>query len=414
MSSLDFSREDVLLVLQGLAQALRGQGGRHVSDKSLFIEIRSLKGFTLEQRRELAGAALAFFDLDRNAATAGGPAETLLSRDSLEEWADLLFSPWDKAHLCFSSSGSTGRPLIHRYDMPQLTEEIRAAAPAFAGRERVVSVMPPHHIFGMMYGPLVSKYLGLPLAHASPLPLSSFFGLLRPGDLLVAFPLFWKALLDMIDGGHGARPLRFPGNVLGLTATSPCPKEVITGLLGLEKTKSPPLVGMKEIYGSTETNGVGMRHDGGEWYALFSHWRSVMLPDGSRALLAAGTGQAGKTVPLPDRIIWKDDRHFKPEKRADNAVQVGGINVYPLAVAARIREHPLVRDCAVRLMRPEEGARLKAFIVPALPLDRASQAFGKDFKDWLAATFDAPSRPKSIRLGASLPVNAMGKACDWD
>lgn len=412
---LSLTRLDVLHIVQSLAQSLRGADGRQV-EGSLFLEISTTESFSSKLAGELALSALRFFALD----SGSGDIRILVSRlrasSRLEDWADVLFDRWDKDSICFRSSGSTGQPVAHRYDMVALADEIDAAAPFFPDRRRVVSVMPVHHIFGMMYGPMLSKRLGVPLVHAPPLPLASFFALLRPGDVLVGFPFFWQTLLEMIAGRNAAPEVRFPANLVGLTATSPCPPGVITGLLNLSGTgKSPSLVALKEIYGSTETNGVGMRHDGGDWYELFSLWQSVPLADGTRGILRVRSdGAACSAQPLPDVALWHDDRHFRPERRFDNAVQVGGVNVYPDKVAAVIRDHPLVRDCAVRLMRPEEGVRLKAFIVPALPLDEAANVFGKDFRDWMAARLDTACRPKLVRLGTELPVNAMGKARDWD
>ncbi len=44
-------------------------------------------------------------------------------------------------------------------------------------------------------------------------------------------------------------------------------------------------------------------------------------------------------------------------------MQVAGINLYPERIAGIIREYPGVAEAEVRLMRPDEGDRLKAFIV---------------------------------------------------
>ena len=102
--------------------------------------------------------------------------------------------------------------------------------------------------------------------------------------------------------------------------------------------------------------------------------------------------------------------------RRDRAVQVGGTNVYPDRVARVLRAHPKVADCAVRLMRPEEGWRLKAFVVP----DGVSAgAIGdpadlrRELRRWLRDKVEASERPGSITLGAVLPLDDQGKAADW-
>lgn len=67
---------------------------------------------------------------------------------------------------------------------------------------------------------------------------------------------------------------------------------------------------------------------------------------------------------VPDILDWHDARAFRPKARKDKAVQAGSINVYPSHVVARLAAHPHVLECRVRLMRSEEGQRLKAFIMP--------------------------------------------------
>lgn len=410
-----FGRGDILRIIQSIGQSILGDSARQISRASLFLEIADSGEFSPPQRAKLADLAIAFFDLAGDPKKAMPLRSLLLSTGPLEAWADELFAAWGKKSICFRSSGSTGEPRTHRFSIPLLLDELRAASEVFAGRERIVSVMPVHHIFGMMYGPLLSKYLGLPLRYASPLPLASFFQALLPGDLLVAFPFFWQALLDMVLCAGQTVPPRFPENIAGLTATSPCPPEIIHRLIRLsESGKSASLVAMTEIYGSTETNGIGMRRNGEEWYELFSVWETAELSDGSRGIRRR-MPRDGTLTPfaMPDIMTWHGERRFTPKRRVDNAVQVGGINVYPEKVAAVIRAHPLVKDCAVRLMRPDEGVRLKAFIVPVLPLEKASSHFDREFKDWLASRLETAWRPKRITLGTKLPVNAIGKASDW-
>lgn len=412
----DITRTDILHIVQSIAQSIRGDSAQQIGKAAFFPNISYTAELTRAQNVKLALLAVNFLDIACETDKAQRLYDTLPTLPDLHAWADHLFAAWGKNSLCFNSSGSTGEPQRHRYSLPILSDELKSSAPAFAGCKRIVSVMPVHHIFGMMYGPLLAKYLSVQIVYAPPLPLASFFHLLLPEDLIVAFPFFWQALLNMILRTQKSSGLCFPPNVAGLTATSPCPPEVIQGLLHLSASgKSPSLTAMTEIYGATETNGLGMRLNGADWYELFSVWETSRLEDGSRGLRRRLPGGGmGPSQPMPDHITWHDERRFKPERRTDNAVQVGGINVYPERVAEIIRGHPLVLDCAVRLMRPDEGLRLKTFIVPNLPLEESRQAFGKPFKDWMASQLETAWRPKRITLGEYLPVNAMGKLRDWE
>jgi acyl-coenzyme A synthetase/AMP-(fatty) acid ligase len=103
---------------------------------------------------------------------------------------------------------------------------------------------------------------------------------------------------------------------------------------------------------------------------------------------------------------------MRPAGRTENAVQVGGVNVFPERVAAVLTEHPAVAQAAVRLMRPDEGRRLKAFVVPQEAGTDPDALVGRLWP-WLEERLSAPERPKSIVVGGELPAGVFGKAADW-
>jgi acyl-coenzyme A synthetase/AMP-(fatty) acid ligase len=118
-----------------------------------------------------------------------------------------------------------------------------------------------------------------------------------------------------------------------------------------------------------------------------------------------------QVFPLPDRIEWIDDERFLPNGRIDQAVQVGGTNVYPSYVAEVLALHPGVRECVVRPMRPDEGRRLKAFVVPAAGL--AAAALRDELDAWIAQRLTPPERPAALSFGPALPRRPGGKPADW-
>ncbi|WP_407927902.1 AMP-binding enzyme [Belnapia arida] len=98
--------------------------------------------------------------------------------------------------------------------------------------------------------------------------------------------------------------------------------------------------------------------------------------------------------------------------RKDHAVQVGGVNVYPDRIAARLREHPLVADCVVRLDSCLAEPRLKAFAIPAPGAE--PQRLAAELEAWCRSAFPAPERPVRIDCGPALPVSELGKLTDWE
>lgn len=296
------------------------------------------------------------------------------------------------ATLCFPSSGSTGQPERHRHALAELVEEAEFLATLWPGRRRVLCAVPAHHIYGFIFSVLLPQALGGLVVEevANPAALVARW---QPGDLVIGFPDFWRAFARL---GRQA-----PADICATSSTAPCPGEVAIAIAALG-------MGLTEIFGSTETAGLGWRADPDAAFCRFPWWRVNAdghwlrrLPDGERI------------ADLPDYLETVGDAHFRPAGRCDAKVQVGGMNVSLAAVRAQLLAHPWVHDAAVRLMRPEEGARLKAFIVPR-PGAPAEALLRAELTTWIAAQLPPAQRPRALRFGSQLPRGTMGKAADWD
>lgn len=334
---------------------------------------------------------------------------TLLDLPTLAEWGDALARQWNghPEALVFHTSGSTGKPGVWSHPFSVLEQEVRFLASLFLGRSRILTIVPRHHVYGFIFSVLLPQALKCPVVTVPPFPSPSFLSGLRKGDLILAFPLFWKAMAQLLDTDRH----HLPDGVCGISSTGPCPAEIIHRLLekGLER--------MTEIYGSTETSAVGTRHHPDEPYTLLPYWQTCRSgTPGENDIVALrrheSSGAVSIPYPLPDDVSWTGERSFSPMKRKDKAVQVGGVNVYPERIAGIIETHPDVQACKVRLMRPEEGNRLKAFIVPTP--DARGKIPGLEFRNWLARQLTSPETPRSFIVGDALPVTPIGKDCDWD
>jgi long-chain acyl-CoA synthetase len=318
---------------------------------------------------------------------------------SLTSWAKALMGAWGGLPikcLTFCTSGSTGSPVAVTHDLALLMQEVRVLARALAGVHRVVAHVPRHHIYGFLFGIMLPKALDVPCSWRNPMPVPGLAASFEPGDLVIAHPLFWRTLAE---GG-----LPFKHNVRGTTSTGPCPADLARVLktLGLER--------LSEIYGSSETSGIGIRHAPETPYELMSHW--TRLKDGGLSRRHPRTGRRIAYSPQ-DELVWDGERSFYPTGRKDKAVQVAGVNVFPKRVRQILLEHPGVVDCAVRLMRPDEGARLKAAVV----VNPAKLSLGqgeRDLHQWLRARLTRYEMPGNLRFVTQLPLNAMGKLQDWD
>ena len=348
---------------------------------------------------ELMGLASALETQLHLHGSAGAP---LLAHTRLADWLAAARAGLDAdgGALTFRTSGSSGSPKPCTHPLALLWQEVEALARLLPGRRRIVSLVPAHHIYGFLFTVLLPRCLGIDticdLRDHAPAALAAR---LMPGDLVIGYPDVWRAV------GQAAGPLA--PDVVGVTSTAPCPPEVARVALATGLTR------LVQIYGSSETAGVGWRDAPEGGYTLFPYWsREVQADLQAEGLVRQWPDGTRRPAALQDRLVWQDDGRFQPDGRIDQAVQVGGVNVFPGYVADVLRLHPAVLDASVRRMRPDEGQRLKAFVVvkEGAAADAALQAA---LHAWLRERLTAPECPAAYSFGPRLPRGASGKLADW-
>jgi 4-coumarate--CoA ligase (photoactive yellow protein activation family) len=325
-----------------------------------------------------------------------GIDERLLARPCLADWVESARAGLDASGLAltFRTSGSSGEPKRCTHALATLAQEAEALAALVPGRRRILSAVPSHHIYGFLFTVLLPQRLGelavIDIRQAAPPALAS---LACAGDLVVAHPGWWEAAAQCAPA--------FAADVVGVTSTAPCPDALADALAA---------VGLRllQVYGSSETSGVGWRDRADSPFALLPHWTRADDPDALLRMLPDGST---RSYPLQDRLEWTDSSHFLPAGRIDAAVQVGGTNVFPAYVADVLAQHPDVREAAVRLMRPDEGRRLKAYVVARPDADVAALRAG--LLAWAAQRLAPPECPVAWTFGPRLPRQASGKPADW-
>ncbi len=323
-----------------------------------------------------------------------GVEDNLLRSPTIGRWTAIVLDAWTRSdrHLTFVTSGSTGTPTRHRHAWHHLAQEIDVFARLFADRRRIVGVLPRHHIYGFLFTVMLPQHTGIAFVDLRERSTASVLRALRPGDLVIGFPLAWSGVAES--------DLAFAGDVVGVTSTGPCPPELHARL------RARGLARLVHVYGSSETAGIGWQDDPDRGFRLLPYWSRGE----DRALIRRDDGDAkGDVVLPPDELVWHESAFFVGA-RHDRAVQVGGINVYLAHVTATIRTHPDVADCAVRLMREEEGHRLKVFVVPRIA-DEALSAGA--LQRWIDQRLSPAERPRSFRFGPALPRDERGKLADW-
>ncbi|QOY96424.1 AMP-binding protein [Massilia sp. UMI-21] len=337
--------------------------------------------------------------------------ERVLAAPRLNAWLAAAASGLDQGSgvMRFRTSGSSGAPKTCSHALGALWQEAEALAALVPGTRRIVSLVPSHHIYGFLFTVLLPHALGFGPGHDAVVDLrgmtpGAVAGRLQPGDLVVGFPDFWRAFAPLAACAPGG----LAAHLTGVSSTAPCPDEVAHAV------RAAGVARLVQVYGSSETAGVGWRDDPAADYQLFRYWEAGAQAcslvrrhaDGSRA-----------AYPLQDRLAWSAPDRFRPAGRIDHAVQVGGVNVFPAYVADVLRTHPQVEDVVVRPMRPDEGVRLKAFVVPRgdVPAEggAAAAALRAELGAWIGERLPAPERPMAWSFGAALPRQANGKLSDW-
>lgn len=341
-------------------------------------------GFDSLSRLDLILSVTRFFGL-----AASGIEDYLLVRPFLGDWTALVAEHFRRvggaAALTFTTSGSTGagKPVTH----PRAVLEAEVAAivhdllPGFSGA--VLSMVSPQHIYGFLWSCLLPRRQGLAvrdLHGAAPTRLPRE---VRAGDLLLGTPFTWAQL--------AATGARLAPGCTGVTAGAPPEAGTWAAArdLGLDR--------LIDLYGATETAGVGWREAEGAPFRLLAPLRRR-----GDAILRGDTA-----LPVQDRLHWHGPDSFSVLGRRDSVVQVAGTNVCPEAVRDTLLEVPGVREAGIRL----DGGRLKAFIVPDPGCGTA--ALEEALRRLVARRLPAPARPDRFRFGPGLPRSATGKLADW-
>lgn len=309
----------------------------------------------------------------------------------LSDLTEQAYSAYQKNKFVqLATSGSTGTPKQCKHTEKMMEIEGLGVGKHFRHAKRFITLTPRQHLYGLSFAVFFSSLFKIPCQPLAPIPLQPWFSLLRPGDVVAGFPLFWEYFLK---AGNA-----FPAEITAVTSTGPCPR----GLF--DRLKQAGAEQVIELYGASETGGIGVRYSEEDPFQINDFWE--VLADGSKIHREGIDGW----LPFPDKVQFVSPRGIFPLKRMDRVVQVAGVNVSLKHVEDILQEDPAVKACRVRLMRPEEGKRLKAFIVLNPGYSEQNLV---DIRDNLSKRLSSHELPRSFTFGENLPVNEMGKDSDW-
>jgi 4-coumarate--CoA ligase (photoactive yellow protein activation family) len=330
----------------------------------------------------LAGALNQMFHLHQS-----GTADLLLARRRFGDWVDLIAQAWrsQPEAITFTTSGSTGAPKPCAHRTRDLMEEALEHAQRLRPR-RVLAAVPSHHIYGFLFTVLLPALAGIPVAD---IRAAAPCGMGR-GDLLVSHPDHWRFL--------ARSGVRLAG-VTGVSSTAPLPAELWPAL------RAGGLARLVEIYGASETGGVGWREQEDAPFTLLESWAGA-APGSAGALVLRRAD--GRTAATQDAAVLTGEREFRILQRLDSAVQVGGHNVFPHRVAAILNQHPGVAAASVQL---GADGRLEAVLEKRHGAGD-EQALQQSVHAWIAFRLAVPERPRAVHILPGAGTSAAAGAAE--
>lgn len=321
----------------------------------------------------------------------------LLQYEFWGEWINVLSmaSETKALPMSFSNPFNQMEP-ISRRSKAGFEQEADMLAQLIQPISRIVNVIPVHHPYGCMFRLMVDQWENLEMLDLSDASMLSILTQLRKGDCIVAYPDWWT------DIERSALPI--PAGCLGIHMHRPLSVRTTLWLRqqGIE---------MLDIYGTTETGGIGYRRQMEEPYQLFPYWRHS--PNNHAQLHRIFPDRSVSSAMLPpDYMTWESDKEFRLNGRRDQTIELDGQLIYPQKIAERLEHLPQVRACWIRKMSLEEGEGLKCWIIPHSNKEPAA-ALSTWIQLWCEQYLSAKDRPRHIILSQNSPIDQWGKLVDW-
>lgn len=311
----------------------------------------------------------------------------------------LAFSP-ERTLVCVHTSGSTGAHVACGKSAAQLLGEAELLVRLWGlgPGTRVLATVPPHHLYGLLFGVLVPVMGGGSLVRATPLhaeTIASQAGA-RQANVLVSVPAHLHALATLSPGALPPLTRIFSSGAALDAATG----TAVAKLAGIPVT---------EVLGSSETGGIAWRETGGD--GVWQPFPGVeVAPDHDETMrlrspfLARADGDAQGWYRGADRIRPRPDGRFELLGRADGVVKIGGSRVAVAQVERLLREIPGVADAAVATVDtppPRRHELWAAVVAPGLSVAALRAA--------LLKRLEPIAVPRRFRLVAALPREDNGK-----
>jgi 3-hydroxymyristoyl/3-hydroxydecanoyl-(acyl carrier protein) dehydratase len=289
------------------------------------------------------------------------------------------------------TSGSTGQPTPHSKTFRQLFSEPSAHVDGFAlAGERIVSAVPPFHIYGLLFGVLVPLLGGGSTSREAPLQPAEVMRAVQDARVLVAVPPHLAALATYQAG-------EWPAMKRVFSSAAPLAPQVSRALA----SRGWPVT---EVLGSTETGGIAHRSTpDAAWEPM--HAVRIEIDQDARLWVEAPWCAHQRTQ---DRVEAVEEG-FRHLGRSDAVVKIGGRRVDLGEVEARLKQSDGVRDARVLAVESKgmRGTELWAVV-------ESDHADPEQLRRELRMHVDPVALPRRIRVVPALPRSTTGKLARGD
>ena len=310
----------------------------------------------------------------------------------------------DRVIVIVYTSGSTGAPVACLKTAGQLLGEASVLVRTFdiSPRDFVVPSVPPHHIYGLLFGVLMPLLARAPFSRDTSLhaePLAAQWNR-KQATILVAVPVHLRALSTLAPDAFEHAPRRIFSSGAALPTDTAV---MLKARFGFEVT---------EVLGSSETGGIAYRVAPASEPPIptpFRPFEGIKLGVTEDGSLTVDSSFLAPDVVRPwvtsDRVLLQEDGSFFHLGRTDGVIKVAGTRISLQELEARILSIKGVRECAVWAVDVggARGQETRAVIA-------ASEELTVELiREALRLSFDAIVIPRRMRIVDALPREATGK-----
>jgi hypothetical protein len=318
-----------------------------------------------------------------------------------------------RAILELFTSGSTGERKTVRKTLAQLDQEVAVLEKTFGhrlGACTVYATVSHHHIYGLLFRLLWPLSVGRPFADATFLLWDEWLAQLpsRAAAVLIASPAHLERIVP-----ENEKVLRKKSIRVIFSSGGPLQESAA------ERFQTHAGHAPIEVFGSTETGGIGWRERRGAdalWEPLNGVKVSIDNPKNSRLRVQTSFGASKAWILMGDRGRLFPRGRFSVEGRADRIVKIEEKRLSLDDMERRLQQHPQVKSARILLLesKPDTRSSLGAVLILTpqgrRQVARAGRAvFLTTLRAHLRKSFEASTLPRVFRIVQDFPVDGMGK-----